>query len=234
LYVQKLSAFAKFLSHSSRSLDEICKYLVLVSFENLAPKAMYIGEVTSEGFIEMRTSFGFKPAYIGQWGSIPITAHIPLTQAIATDKCIVISSKIQFFEEYPDVSSLGTISGDWNTCIAVPLNSQGAYFLVLNGTPDSGDDFDQFLSGVGSLILIHLRERITIPVHKVKGALQELSNRQGLIKNLLERGFTNHEIAEEIGYSESLVRQETIAIYSHLGISGRKELIEKYIVSSSG
>jgi DNA-binding NarL/FixJ family response regulator len=43
----------------------------------------------------------------------------------------------------------------------------------------------------------------------------------------MEKGFTNPAIAAEIGYSESLVRQETMAIYSLLDISGRKELLER-------
>ena len=40
------------------------------------------------------------------------------------------------------------------------------------------------------------------------------------------KGFTNAQIAAEIGYSESLVRQETIQIFRILGVSGRKEIIE--------
>jgi DNA-binding CsgD family transcriptional regulator len=35
---------------------------------------------------------------------------------------------------------------------------------------------------------------------------------------------TNDEIAELIGFSASLVKQETIIIFSKLGLSGRKDL----------
>ena len=41
----------------------------------------------------------------------------------------------------------------------------------------------------------------------------------------MENGYTNIAIANEIGYSESLVKQETMAIFSILNISGRKELL---------
>jgi DNA-binding NarL/FixJ family response regulator len=53
----------------------------------------------------------------------------------------------------------------------------------------------------------------------------ELTQRQALIKNLMEKGYTNVAIANEIGFSESLVKQETMTIYSLLNISGRKELL---------
>jgi DNA-binding NarL/FixJ family response regulator len=40
------------------------------------------------------------------------------------------------------------------------------------------------------------------------------------------KGLTNAQIAGEVGYSESLVRQETIQIFRVLGVSGRKEIID--------
>jgi DNA-binding NarL/FixJ family response regulator len=52
-----------------------------------------------------------------------------------------------------------------------------------------------------------------------------MSDRQNVILEMLSRGMTNAKIAEKIGYSESLIRQETIAIYRNLGVSGRAELI---------
>jgi DNA-binding NarL/FixJ family response regulator len=51
-----------------------------------------------------------------------------------------------------------------------------------------------------------------------------LSDRQLVIAGLLERGFNNAQIALEIGYSESLIRQETVAIYRKLEVTGRKAL----------
>jgi len=41
---------------------------------------------------------------------------------------------------------------------------------------------------------------------------------------LIEDGNTNFAIAEKLGYSESLIRQESIAIYRKLGILGRRDL----------
>jgi DNA-binding NarL/FixJ family response regulator len=54
----------------------------------------------------------------------------------------------------------------------------------------------------------------------------ELTPRQELIKKLVLQGMTNQQIAIEIGFSDSLVRQETMAIYAALNVSGRKELLE--------
>jgi DNA-binding CsgD family transcriptional regulator len=40
----------------------------------------------------------------------------------------------------------------------------------------------------------------------------------------MKSGLTNEDIAQKIGYSPSLVKQETMLIFSKLGISGRKDL----------
>ena len=56
--------------------------------------------------------------------------------------------------------------------------------------------------------------------------IMTLTPRQELIRGLASKGFSNRQIAQEIGFSESLVRQETIAIYSALRISGRDDLIK--------
>lgn len=52
----------------------------------------------------------------------------------------------------------------------------------------------------------------------------KLTERQELILVLIEDGHTNLAIAEKLGYSESLIRQESIAIYRKLGILGRRDL----------
>ena len=50
----------------------------------------------------------------------------------------------------------------------------------------------------------------------------ELTPRQLDILNAISLGMTNSSIARKIGFSESTVRQETVAIYRCLGVSDRK------------
>ena len=57
-------------------------------------------------------------------------------------------------------------------------------------------------------------------------AMRELTERQIQILKLMALEKTNASIAREIGYSESTVRQETMAIYKILGVSCRKEAVQ--------
>jgi DNA-binding NarL/FixJ family response regulator len=60
---------------------------------------------------------------------------------------------------------------------------------------------------------------------------EPLSERQELILKMISEGRTNAAIADVLGYSESLIRQETIRIYAKLGCSGRNEAAQIYIRS---
>ena len=49
-----------------------------------------------------------------------------------------------------------------------------------------------------------------------------LSRRQNKILDLIKEKLTNREIGEELGYSESTIRQETMRIYRILGVGNRR------------
>jgi len=53
--------------------------------------------------------------------------------------------------------------------------------------------------------------------------IEDLTPRQRTIFEMMLAGSTNNEIAQAIGYSESLVKAETVIIFKTLDISGRKD-----------
>lgn len=54
---------------------------------------------------------------------------------------------------------------------------------------------------------------------------QVLTSRQEVILEGIRRGKSNAKIADDLNYSESLIRQEAIEIYRKMGISGRSALM---------
>jgi DNA-binding CsgD family transcriptional regulator len=52
-----------------------------------------------------------------------------------------------------------------------------------------------------------------------------LSERQLRILGLMAKGLTNSQISKRVGFSESTVRQETMAIYRFFGVGGRREAV---------
>lgn len=60
----------------------------------------------------------------------------------------------------------------------------------------------------------------------------ELSQRQLSILHGMVEGKTNHELANELGFSVSTIRHETMRIYEILAVSDRKEAAKKALANS--
>jgi len=61
----------------------------------------------------------------------------------------------------------------------------------------------------------------------------KLSEQQELILEMIKDGMTNSSIANRMGYSESLIRQESMAIYQKLGVDGRRDLVRSDLLDES-
>jgi len=66
-------------------------------------------------------------------------------------------------------------------------------------------------------------ESLRAPARRL--APQALSERQLSILGLMAKGLTNAQISKRVGFSESTVRQETMAIYRFFGVGGRREAV---------
>lgn len=60
---------------------------------------------------------------------------------------------------------------------------------------------------------------------KSEDPVQDLTDRQKKILDGMARGKTNRAIGHELGYSESTIRQESMAIYRMLGVSSREDAV---------
>lgn len=63
------------------------------------------------------------------------------------------------------------------------------------------------------------------PAAARKAAPGSLTERQMRILGLMAKGLTNSQISKRVGFSESTVRQETMAIYRYFGVGGRREAV---------
>lgn len=119
-------------------------------------------------------------------------------------------------------------SGNWITGIAIPIYPIGGMAMYSSINIDLNSEEIIFFVAVGALLGLYASR---LPAELVEVAISAkqklnlpqipLSARQLVIAGMLERGFNNAQIGAEIGYSESLVRQETVVIYRKLQVTGR-------------
>jgi DNA-binding CsgD family transcriptional regulator len=233
MYLKRVAGLAGFLAEGEKSSEELARFLVLKTFADLSPRALYLAEIVDDGYLSPIAGFGFDKMVIAQWGRFPLSMHLPITECVRLDECVVVRSPEDFFNHYPVTREIENISTDWTAVMAFPMLPYGVGFMILDSQPDEDEELSHFASAIGQMLALQFSK---IPVYgsskanggKRNGGSQniELSERQKIIHSLMYQGFTNAQIAAEVGYSESLVRQETIQIFRILGVSGRKEIIE--------
>jgi DNA-binding CsgD family transcriptional regulator len=227
------SELASFLTVGRRSTEEITKFLALRTFSQFSATSVYFAEILDDGFLLPHSGFGFEKSTIASWGRFSISMHIPITDAIRQDDVVVLDSAEKFLDEYPVLKGVPNFPGEWQAAVAWPILPFGAGHAHFNAPLTVDAEFKSFLKLVGAIVAQHLmvrEENQTIPLFKGsqarKSGREKMTDRQTVILELICKGATNREIANEIGFSESLVRQETMEIYLKLGVSGRKELIQ--------
>ena len=232
MHLSSIENLIKYLMAPGITISEVCKYLVLNTFNKLNVSAAYAAIITKDGCISPIGAFGFPDEIVNSWGNIPLNINAPLTDAVKQDKLIILHQR-DSLSRYPILKDYATIPQDWETYLVCPTLPYGLIAITLNDSPKMNRELEQFIKTVGYIVSLHNHREKTASKGPRESRIQEslkgsgvLTERQKLIKNLIQKGFSNPQIASEIGYSESLVRQETMAIYSALDISGRKELLD--------
>ena len=154
-----------------------------------------------------------------------INSDRPTSQAIREQKLRIIApEELKAFTRLLPKSDREC----WVSGVAMPLGPQFMYFFFLPEDVSIIDDYYDFISIVASLLnQFELALAEGLPYRKGRWfevEKAELTSRESEIEKLIVQGLTNAQIAMELGYSESLIRQETVSIYRKLGVSGRKEL----------
>lgn len=119
------------------------------------------------------------------------------------------------------------------------LSIEGGYHWVLPLRTAQGRNFVFHLQGsVGEpveLVMLYLSicgKYLVSEPHPVgtqQREIQGLSSRQVSILTLMSKGRTYLQIAEELGYSESLIKQEAVRMFKRIGVKSRYEAIDFYM-----
>ena len=233
MFLKKLEEVSRFLVVNEASSDEVCRFLNFQIFNYLESRAIYFAELTNDGCLQPAGDFGFAKGAVDSWGSFPLTVDMPITAAVRQDSLIHVKSPDDMYEKFPAMRQVDKIDHEWASILAIPVHAFGVYTITSFKQPELDEVHERFLRTVGqlacaALIKHRLLNRIKSRSSKsiVSFAKGQLTQRQDQIRKLILSGMTNVEIAQEIGYSDSLVRQETMAIYAALNVSGRKELLE--------
>jgi DNA-binding CsgD family transcriptional regulator len=230
MYSQKVLAFSDFLAREPKSYNEIAQFLAMNTFADEQSRWIYISELIETGVVCALGGFGWDAGEMSSFIDLPIQGAFPITETIRNNEVLLIKNNEAFHKKYPLMARF-PIQKEWVSGISIPAYPIGGIAFLSPIDLQMSDEKLIFYVAIGSLLGLYAsrlpKALIAVALTaKEKIDLPEvpMSDRQLVIAGMLERGYNNAQIGLEIGYSESLIRQETVAIYRKLQVTGRKAL----------
>lgn len=232
--IENLSELITFIQDKDPNVDELCQFAVIRTFDFLGGIAMFQASLEADGNLKGLGQFGFpKDAFNKK--KINIKDELPHTDALKTNNIVWIAEKSDWYRNYPHLEGYEN-EFMANTFIAWPISVRGAQMSVLglslNRTAAPSPELVSFFETVGGIFALQQSKTSKMQVDELNQEVFEkftlFTRRQRDVIRLVTDGLTNNQIANELGFSESTIRQETMRIYEILGATGRAEAIEMY------
>jgi DNA-binding CsgD family transcriptional regulator len=228
-YLERINSIAEFLSRAPHP-DQVIDFLS----GNISPLdevvVAYRGVVDPDGVIRCENIQGFSKHEVLTKTRFLLADERPISIAARTQKTIWAHiSNVK--EEFPDFVHFDKYT-PWESMVAIPVTLIRVYGFSFPSDLRHSEGINPYLEAVASLLKVYesaldIKNSLGSRTYLEESEVQPLSERQTKILECLKTGMTNKEIAELIGYSESLVRHETMIIYKKLRVEGRHQLRER-------
>jgi DNA-binding CsgD family transcriptional regulator len=233
--LDKVLELVEFINSEIPDGNAICQFVTLRTFNELGAFTMFISELKPGGLIIPSYQFGFSHEEMESWSISSVDENIPVADALKNNSFIWLADNEDWHRDYPDL--LNHKIPDGQTFICWPIHIRGAYMTVVGVAfkkvliqDDETRNFLETISGLIGLQISSLR-RTRLSVEQDSSVWNLLNNRQHKIVAMMSEGMTNNQIAAELGYSQSTIRQDTIKIYELLGVPGRKGATQAFRVN---
>lgn len=217
--MRDIRTFIDWLSYHP-TCDEIARALVMEYMASVGACCARIGRLHPNDSLEFLGEYGFDA------GKAKETFPSGVWRSWENDEALI---------------ALGKNSAPWNpskTLLMIQLRERGAVhgYLVLRFLKPVEDTViveevaRNYAVALGLyLSLVHEPGSASARsiVERIETGSEQLTPRQVSILRGMVEGKTNHELANELGFSVSTIRHETMRIYQALSVSDRKEAAKK-------
>ncbi|MBC7464178.1 MAG: response regulator transcription factor [Actinobacteria bacterium] len=211
-------------------MQPLLNFIAEDTLKAFSPINLFISVVRANGAIFIPFAFGHNSHIPGEAPETFLDEHTPAFDAYRNGK-IVEGGSVREYPFYVPGNVPLLFPDGFESSWVFPVPNYGAIHMFCSARLPRNESVENFLWSVGEIVSISF----TAGDHGVNFevdlndpeplVLLPLTPRQWAIKDAMLRGLTNGAIAREMNFSESLIRHETIRIYSKLGINGRKELL---------
>ena len=219
-HLDKLLLITQILAQKP-TLEQLCQFLSINHCPSGEVSRVYFAKISKDQILTIEAMHGFEPenCFVGK--EFPVEIGRPSGRAIIENQMIIEKNSPEYYVKYPAIRNQ-PLPYPWNSQISIPINNQ--YFMQCGRYVDMTEEDELFYKNLQSLMQIYFSQigKVSLEIGDLFG--KPLTARKEEILKMIKNGETNEAIADKIGYSASLVKQETMLIYSKLGISGRRDL----------
>lgn len=228
----RLSNMANFL-RTEQNLAAVAQHVAINACRNNQVCRVYIAQIESSFRIKHLASFGHEQDFIKEVSQFDLESMPALANTLRSTDIVIRQRDLEYERDFGRLSagSVGKLQM-WKSVVFLPMLPH--FFVTLSfgikvENTKENQDYFELLRSILSLYLhqrggIDYQQQNLITRKRGTALGEKLTERQESILERVKQGMTNIAIANQLGYSESLIRQETILIYQKLGIDGRREL----------
>jgi DNA-binding CsgD family transcriptional regulator len=212
------------------TLDALCQVIALMPVTEYPPKGVGAFNLNADATYSLIATFGYPPKFTKKWQNSSLLKPTPLTHVMRTKKPLFIATEAELLTQF-SIKKEVEYSEYRNNILMLPITKNG---LVIGGlmivgfeqrpTEEAIDYYQLIASMFGRRMGDNLHSRIEISMGSRNSLIGiPLTSREGLIQVMMHDGKTNLEISNELGYSESTVRQDAVSMFGKLDVKNRKE-----------
>lgn len=214
------------------TMEELCQFLAMRICPSGELSRVYVGRLDPDGVIRTQGSFGYSIDTRISELETSIETVRPMPYALQKRE-VYLANRDEVLRDFPDYSPFDHRS-PWLATAVIPTLGRHVFVFRLQCTISDKDSMLMYFKAVGALLSFYSfsdaqpETRIITKSRLQKSLLgQALTPRQSEILELIMERKTNVQIANILGYSESLIKQESIIIYAKMGVSGRQEILPR-------
>ncbi|MDO9486059.1 MAG: helix-turn-helix transcriptional regulator [Actinomycetota bacterium] len=224
--VERLTLLAQSLVRTPK-WDELTRLLALRIFDSWSCETVLLFTVKAQGTLSLTSCYGVADADVVH--EIVLSEHPALSSVLSKGGISWGESGVRLGRLIPKSLHPAVRGG----VVIAPLNrvtipEQVLILTFAHPLPENPAS-KPFVSAVVSLLELRLAMMTGTDARRTSevGVEEEsaFSDRQMLVLRGIRDGKTNRAIAEDLGFSESTIRQETLRIYQALGVNSRRDAV---------
>lgn len=207
---------------------DICRILALDTFASYQVAAVMIFKLNADGSASLVESFGLPDECKYDSENISIIKNLPSTFVFRINDLIGLPTKKSIEKEFPILSKFRGVP-KYSSLYSLPIRKFGApvgAVIIFGEQLPMDSDIERHLELLGLMLatrfLAEGKFSRGFEPTIVEGELNPvLTKREKLIQIGMAKGLTNAQIALELGYSESTIRQSAVEIFTKLEVTNR-------------